>query len=285
MSSALTAIADLSAELEDPGVVSTLQKHLADGCPLAPLVEAVTPDYAPEDRPRLIAAMVERARAVIAHQNEAHADDAGSGFLHNEDKPSKGGRPKSPERAVRKLAASMAKVSEETVRRHQKAMEPDHEPPVAPAKPVRIETLINEFADKLADLAREGDALLPKALAEPGQATGATWRGSLRLSIGRLSQECACLRTVADDIVRGRGGLARVDAASRKGERATKFDDKGKEERIAKGGGLRAPARPKKQVQVVDEAGQSLLPSTEEIAATWAEGAKTFGPDDGEDAF
>lgn len=65
------------------------------------------------------------------------------------------------------------------------------------------------------------------------------------------------------------------------------------EQRIAKGGGLKAPAR-KPRVKVTDQDGNLLaegsptLPSPEDIRRTWDEGAALFGPDgenDDEGAF
>jgi hypothetical protein len=146
--SVLTTITDLADELEDPGVVSSIQQHVAAGCPLAPLVECVTPQYDHEDRARVIAAMVERAREVIAHQNEHAANDASSELIHSEDQLPKRGRKESPERKVRKLAAKLAGVSEETVRRHQAKLEPE---PVVVPKPPAMDKVLQKAHELLSE--------------------------------------------------------------------------------------------------------------------------------------
>jgi hypothetical protein len=281
--SAITTISDL--EIDDPGCVHHIREHLASGCPLEPLVEAVAP-MPPEERAPLVAAMVAKANTLIAARNEAANDAQFPDMSRNsEDAPKRGrGRPKSEVASERREIASKAGVNERTIRRDAAKLAPPEPAEVIvpkPPKPVPIETLILEFADKLASLAEEGDALLPKALAEPGKATGATWRGSLRMTMANLSKEVSCLRVAADEIKRGRGALAMNDEKSVKAARR----EEEKAARIASGGGLQAPKKGKR-IQVVDEEDRPLLPSVQETANAWADAARAgVGPSEDDDAF
>jgi hypothetical protein len=146
MSSALTTITDLADELEDPGVVASLHKHLADGCPLAPLVECVTPQYDHEDRARVIAAMVERAREVIAHQNE-HAANSLSDDNQLPTAP-KRGRPKSEKREAIQRVARERGESESTVRRQLASLEPAE---VIVPKPIGMDKLFQRAHELLCE--------------------------------------------------------------------------------------------------------------------------------------
>jgi hypothetical protein len=325
MSSPVTLIGDLSDELEDPGVVQSIQKHVSDGCPLAPLVEAVTPDYMPEERPRLIAAMVEKARTIIAHQNEHAANDHHDAQLSDTVQelptaPKKRGRPKSEEVAARELAAKHANVSERTARRDLAKLTPAAEPIVPkPAKPKAIE---DRLADLLPQLSEANGVLNEIRKSMDAAAQQFKWgkedvRWRLLIDLGKANaQVSTAMMTVEETAERIR--KARIDVfTDPKRELGDKVPTRVKakdpdsrlavakaeyarqellareqdpdrtagpttpngdlEDRIAKGGGLKAP----KRVQVVDEQDRPLLPPAEETANAWADAAKVgVGPSD-----
>lgn len=335
MSSIVNVVGDLSEEIADPGVVTSIQKHVADGCPLAPLVEAVTPDYTPEERPRLIAAMVEKARAVIAHQNELaanddhdHAHDEGVSCHENKPSRQKGGRPKSPERAARLAAAHVAGVSESTARRDLAKLEPDE---VLVPKPPTLESRLRVCIEacKAAHEALTTEATSPEwkqwhldtlvgsahhdAFALVEKAEKVLWHlQDKKRSIHRADfdatraakkvredeakqkskEEKAQERTakkIADREARAMNAAMGPDDHVCNGSPCTALGTAPctKAERIASGGGLKAP----KRITVENDAGQVIatgtlpeeepppLPPEEEIARTWEEGAAVFGPD------
>jgi hypothetical protein len=291
--SVLTTITDLADELEDPGVVSSIQKHVADGCPLAPLVECVTPQYDHEDRARVIAAMVERAREVIAHQNEHAANDASSELIHTcgESPKPRQGRPKSEERAVRKMAAKLAGVSEETVRRHQKAEEPEPiapKPPKPKAVPERLAALVpglTEINGVLAKIRKSMDAA-----AQQFKWAHSDIRWKLLQDLGRANAGVANAMMIVGDVSERmhRANIqqftAPVSAPGEKPVRGPNHDTRRDEEkaaRIAKGGGLKAPKR-KLDVRISDGAGGEVpMAAVEETVNAWADAAKVgVGPDE-----
>lgn len=292
MSSIVNVVGDLSDEIADPGVVTSIQKHVADGCPLAPLVEAVTPDYTPEERPRLIAAMVEKARAVIAHQNEHAANDHGGNCsadaeeLHSA--PRKRGRPRSEERAAVQAVAKAKGISEDTVRRDLAKLAPPAEPLVPkPAKPKPVEERLAALVEPLQAINAEMNEIRHSMDEAAKQfkwtANDVRWR--FLQELGRANAQVSSAGIGCKELSeRMRAAKTKVftDPVTKLGDKplpAHKPRQANIEERIASGGGLKAPARPKRQVQVVDENDRPLLPSEEEIKRSWDEGAAVFGPD------
>jgi hypothetical protein len=208
MSSALVHVSHL--DIDDPGVVSSIQKHVADGCPLAPLVEAVTPEYEPEDRPRIIAAMVEKAREVIAHQNE-HAAQLQEKFPEITER-AKRGRPKSEEKAAREAVARAEKVSERTIRNEMAKLAPPAEKLVEPApKPVPVERDMERVAVLVESIIEEADRMLVRALAEPGSPVGCTWRAGIRNVVEDLRAMPVRIRTQVQSLLSDRNKLRRTD--------------------------------------------------------------------------
>lgn len=293
MSSALTTITDLADELEDPGVVQSIQKHVADGCPLAPLVEAVTPDYTPDERPRLIAAMVERARTIIAHQNEHAANDAHPELIHSEDQLPKRGRPASPERKVRKMAAKLAGVSEETVRRHQKAEEPAEVIVPKPPKPQPVETRLQAVVPQLEEIR----LVIHRAVDDMRAACAQFKWGSndvrrrymqdVERALAQVAGAKIGLTEVTDRMVSGKTKIFSAPTQEL-GEKPRQRSKPVPQEEMPLGlseapkVGLKAP----KRVKVVDEEGRPLLPTAEETANAWADAARVgVGPSDDGDAF
>jgi hypothetical protein len=149
MSSALTTIGDL--EIDDPGCIHHIREHLASGCPLEPLVEAVAP-MPPEERAPLVAAMVAKANTLIAARNEAANDAQFPDMSRNsEDAPKRGrGRPKSVVATERRQLAEEAHVSERTIRRDAAKLEPAE---VIAPKPPTMDKLFQE-AHELLERAR-----------------------------------------------------------------------------------------------------------------------------------
>jgi hypothetical protein len=292
--SVLTTITDLADELEDPGVVQSIQKHVAAGCPLAPLVECVTPQYDHEDRARVIAAMVERAREVIAHQNEHAANDAHNELIHSEDQLPKRGRKESPERKVRKLAAKLAGVSEETVRRHQKAEEPEPpKPPKPKAVPDRLAELVPQLSAINAVMNEIRHSMDEAAKQFKWPHSDIRWR--LLQDLGRANSGVSNAMMITGEIAERmrRADIQRftapVSAPGEKPVRGPNHDtkrDEDKAARIASGGGLKAPKR-KLDVRISDGAGGEVpMAAVEETANAWADAARVgVGPSEDEDAF
>ncbi len=297
-SNVLTVTTVLAEELEDPGVVQEISKHMADGCPLAPLVEAVTPGYRKAERPRLIAAMVERARALIVEHNEHHADDEPNCSADEKESP-KRGRPRSEKRAAIKAVAKAKGVSESTVRRDLAEVDP---PAPRPAKPVPVERLITEYAAKLEALAHEGAQLLEFALADANDPSG-SWRGSLRTVITEIDRKPARLRDLADEIKRSRGRLARTDwEAGKRGQEAkgkissaqaarerreakhrwSQDAEENRERALAAAEGPKVGLGGRQlDVEMVDADGNStrFVPEQEQVVRAFQEADGIFGPD------
>lgn len=316
MSSAVTVIGSLSEDIGDPGIVSHVQQHLAAGCPLAPLVECLTPAYSTRDRASVTAAMVERARAMIAQQNELAANDPGIDS-HEKELPAKParGRPKSEKRAALQAVAHVKGVSESTVRRDLAKVEPQEEP-APPTLEKRLRDLISTCKTTHAALGAEIEreewkpwknttyalqGAHERALGVVDQAEKALWllqdakraiattdRDSFKAS-GRIKGAQAAKERrqqrweeqAPERVDRATNAALGPDAHVCSGTPCTAFPGCTKAERIASGGGLKPPKRIVVQDpdgNVLAEGEPSGIPPVEEVAAAWADGDDLWGP-------
>lgn len=264
--SAITVVGDL--EIEDPGCVHHIREHLANGCPLEPLVEAVVP-MSPEERAPLVAGMVEKARSLIASRNDALNELIVSEkqFETRVNDGPKRGRKASPERAAVKEAAKHAGVSESTVRRDLKRLEPTLEPVVAPApKPpsieVRLRGVIPELQKLQAVVNQVRDEMQAAADQNRWNTDDVRWRllQGVDKSGARLGAACIDITEVVEKIEKARVQLY-APATRELGEKPAPGPGAmplGLSEAPKKG--LQVP----KKIRVQDEAGRSLLPEDDD---------------------